>query len=75
VDLNRLLVYGGTFLAARWETLKGGAGGLVLAATLSAFTGAWLGKRLLRKVTLRFVELTVAAMMMVIGAALASGLL
>lgn len=47
---------------------------VILAATLAAFLGAFLGKRRLQKVTLRTVELTVAAMMMLIGTALATGL-
>jgi uncharacterized membrane protein YfcA len=48
---------------------------LVLAATVSAFLGAYFGKRMLKKVTLRVVELTVALMMIGVGIALASGLL
>ncbi|MDP2823292.1 MAG: hypothetical protein Q8O52_11545 [Sulfuritalea sp.] len=48
---------------------------VVLAATLSAFIGAYAGKRLLKKLTLRFVELTVAAMMVLIGGGLACGVL
>ena len=44
-------------------------------ATLSAFAGAYAGKRLLKKVTLRWVERTVATLMVLVGAGLASGLL
>jgi uncharacterized protein len=75
VDTVRLTVYGVAFHAGGWAVLHGDGGGLVLAAAASAFLGAWLGKRLLKKVTLRFVELTVAAMMVLIGAGLACGLL
>ncbi len=75
VDVVRLLVYGAAFQASGWAAVDRGNIGLVLAATLSAFSGAWLGKRLLKKVTLRAVELTVAAMMVLIGAGLAIGLL
>jgi uncharacterized membrane protein YfcA len=46
----------------------------VLVAVLTAFLGTYFGKRLLRKVTLRYVELVVASMMVAIGTALASGL-
>lgn len=74
VDSVRLAVYGAAFQVGSLD-MKGNSGGLVLAATLCAFLGAWLGKKLLKKVTLRFVELTVAAMMALIGAGLASGLL
>lgn len=75
VDMVRLMVYGVVFQAGGWAVLQGEDGRLVLAATLSAFTGAWLGKRLLKKVTLRFVELAVAAMMILIGLGLAGGLI
>ena len=75
VDVVRLLIYGAAFQAGGWIALDGASVDLVLAATLSAFSGAWLGKRLLKKVTLRAVELTVAAMMVLIGAGLATGLL
>ncbi|MBI4740034.1 MAG: TSUP family transporter [Betaproteobacteria bacterium] len=75
VDTVRLAVYGFAFQSGGQAVLQGDSGGLVLAATLSAFAGAWLGKRLLKKMTLRFVELTVAAMMVLIGGGLASGLL
>lgn len=75
VDVVRLLVYSAVFHGGGWAVLQGENGGLVIAATLSAFAGAWLGKRLLKKVSLRFVQLTVAAMMVLIGSGLASGLL
>jgi hypothetical protein len=42
---------------------------------LSAFIGAWLGNRLLKKVTLRMVQLLVAAMLLAIAGALGSGLI
>ncbi len=75
VDTVRIAVYG-LALQAHWATAQNGqAGQTVLAATISAFLGAYFGKRLLKKVTLRNVELTVAAMMMAIGLGLASGLL
>lgn len=75
VDAVRLAVYGAVFHTGGWRVLQGDGGGLVLAATLSAFVGAFIGKRLLRKLTLRAVELSVAAMMMLIGGGLACGLI
>lgn len=75
VDLVRIVVYGFTFQAT-WDSVAGSRSGtLVLIAALSAFFGAYFGKRLLKKVTLRSVELSVAIMMIVIGTGLASGLL
>lgn len=76
VDTVRLTVYGAAFLAGGWQVMQDdNHGGLVLAATLAAFLGAYVGKRLLKKATLRFVELTVAGMMVFIGTGLAAGLL
>lgn len=75
VDAVRLLIYGLTFGAQLLMVQGDRAGSAVLVATGSAFVGAYFGKRLLKKVTLRVVELAVAAMMVLIGSGLASGLL
>lgn len=75
VDLVRIAVYGFTLPVALDHAYSSQSGGLVLAAAVSAFLGSYLGKRLLKKVTLRSVEWTVAVMMVVIGAGLAAGLL
>lgn len=71
VDFSRLSVYAGNML--RPEVT--GEIGLVIAATLAAFAGAWFGKRLIKKVTMETVRLAVAGMMLLIAAGLASGLL
>jgi uncharacterized membrane protein YfcA len=73
VDVVRILVYGSATLASHFEQSSSLAVP-VLIATLCAFAGSWLGKKLLTKVTLRSVQLTVAATMLVIGAGLALGL-
>ena len=73
VDTVRLGVYGITYFTARLEALPQGVGGLVLAATLAAFLGAFIGVRLLDKVTLRAVQLTVAVCMVGVGCALVAG--
>jgi uncharacterized membrane protein YfcA len=71
VDVARTLVYG-------WDYARGGAPvdwNLVAAASLAAFAGAWLGARLLRKVTIRAVQLVVSALLVVVGLGLVLGLL
>lgn len=73
VDAVRLLVYGGAALTGHLEQSRALAVP-VLTATLFAFLGSYFGKKLLTKVTLRSVQLTVAAAMLVIGAGLALGL-
>jgi len=75
VDGARLIVYGGAF----WLFGRGvGAAGipwwLVAVATLSAFAGAYLGKRLLKKVTIDALRFVVGGLLVVVGIALAVGL-
>jgi len=73
VDTMRIAVYGFGLLVADLAALGELALPITVAA-FSAFTGAWAGRRLLDKVTLRSVQLTVAAFMLGAGAALAVGL-
>ena len=75
VDGVRLAIYGTAFQTSGWQMMQGSEGRLVLTATFSAFLGAYFGKKLLKKVTLRGVELTVAGMMGMVGLALITGLL
>lgn len=73
VDVARLLVYGAGF-----ALLSGGSGevpwGLVAAVSLSAFAGAFLGRRLLKKVTLDLLHGIVGWLLVLAGLVLASGL-
>jgi uncharacterized membrane protein YfcA len=72
VDIARLFVYGMDFRMHDFAALKG-AGGIVLIATLAAFTGAAAGNRLIGKVTYRSVRFVVAVMLVAVGLALAAG--
>ena len=57
VDLSRMTVYGLTFFARDFEILRAQGGiGLVVAGSLAAFLGAFLGSRLLQKVTMRSIQ-------------------
>lgn len=72
VDAARLAVYGTAFLT-------GGRGDApiswpsVASATACAFAGAYLGKRLLPKTTVETLRLFVAVLLLLVGAAIASG--
>jgi len=44
-------------------------------ATLAAITGAFFGNRLLKKVTLKFIQKLVAIMLIILSIALGSGLI
>lgn len=71
VDFTRLAVYATRFtetnLLSKWP--------LVLSATLSAIAGAYIGKRLLKKITLKFIQNLVAFMLIIISIALGGGLI
>ena len=74
VDLVRLLIYGVVFYSTRFADVWD-AGPLLVAATLAAFAGAFLGRKLLNKITLRTVQWIVGIMLVLVGVALAAGLI
>lgn len=69
VDFTRLSVYATRFAQAGLiDNLP-----LVAIATLAAITGAFLGNKLLKKVTMHFLQVTVAVMLIVLSVALGMG--
>jgi uncharacterized membrane protein YfcA len=71
VDFTRLSVYASGFnLEDITDNLT-----LVICATLSAMIGAYIGNKLLKKVTIRFLQVTVAVMLIVISVGLGMGLI
>lgn len=74
VDLSRLATYAASFDAASFDP-AGREGLLILVGTLSAFAGAYIATRNLDKVTIAGVRYSVAALMLVIGAAMAAGVI
>jgi uncharacterized membrane protein YfcA len=73
VDASRLLVYGAGFLAEHFSRSQELLAPVAV-GTLCAFAGALLGTRLLKKITLQAVQRIVAAMMLLVGVGLISGL-
>lgn len=71
VDFTRLTVYASRF--AQQNLLDHVTP--VLIATLSAIAGAFLGNRLLKKITIHFVQLTIAVLLVIVAIGLGSGLL
>jgi uncharacterized membrane protein YfcA len=71
VDIARMVIYGADIStqgdAVEWT--------LVIGASVSAFTGAYVGAKVLQKVTLRSVQLIVSALLIVVGAGLITGVL
>lgn len=75
VDVARLGVYGVSQFTSSFEALPPEIVGLVASASLAAFLGAFVGARLLKKVTLHTVQLIVAVCMIGVGGGLAAGLI
>jgi uncharacterized membrane protein YfcA len=74
VDAARLLVYGLGFYAGSLALIAPGMKGLILAATLAAFVGSFVGTRLIKKITLHTIQIIVGVMLIVVGAGIATGL-
>ena len=71
VDFTRLSVYATRFTKAGLsENLT-----LVVCAAFSAIVGAYIGNKLLKKVTMKFLQVTVAIMLIIISLALGAGLI
>lgn len=71
VDITRLSIYATGFeKAGLTDNLD-----LVISATLAAIAGAFLGNKLLKKVTLRFLQVSIAIMLILISIALGAGLI
>jgi len=76
VDVVRLGVYGASALRGHLAALGDGDGiGLVVAATLAAFVGAWSGRRLLHKMTVRLVQLVVGILLLLLAFGIGAGIL
>lgn len=75
VDATRLGIYGLSHLTSNFAQLTPEVWTIVGAATLSAFLGAFVGSRVLKKITLRAVQIVVAVTMIALGSGLALGLI
>ena len=76
VDISRLAVYGATFFSRDFEILKSQGGlQLVLAGCLAAFLGAFIGSRLLKKITMQAIQTIVGIMLFLLAIAMGVGLI
>lgn len=71
VDFSRLAVYGGHLARSRYQDYWG----LMIAAILSAFAGVFIGSRLIKKITMKTVQVIVSVMLFVIALALGAGII
>lgn len=71
VDFTRLSVYASRFSkSGLQENIT-----VVICATLAAIAGAFIGNKLLKKITLKFIQKLVAVMLIVLSLALGSGMI
>jgi uncharacterized membrane protein YfcA len=71
VDFTRLSIYATRFTnSGLTENIT-----LVLCATFAGIFGSYFGNKLLKKITLRFLQITIAIMLIIISIALGLGLL
>ena len=76
VDLARLVVYAGAIGGVQSEYgLGSGEWTLIATGVTAAFAGVLLGKRMLHKVTMKFIQILVGVLLMAIALALGSGIL
>ena len=76
VDISRLAVYGATFFSRDFAILKSQGGlQLVLAGCLAAFLGAFIGSRLLKKITMQAIQTIVGIMLFLLAIAMGVGLI
>ncbi len=76
VDLFRLVTYGVTFFSSHFDqVIETGGIGLVAAATLAAFVGAFTGSRLMKKVTMKTVQGIVGVMLILLAIGLGTGII
>ncbi|MBI2470911.1 MAG: sulfite exporter TauE/SafE family protein [Planctomycetes bacterium] len=75
VDIARLAVYGATFFSKNLAVIQNQVGiGLIAAATLTAFLGSFIGSRLIKKITMRTIQIIVGILLLFLSFALSVGL-
>lgn len=76
IDITRIAVYSNSFLNT--EIFSAGKGNilyLIITGIIAAFAGSFLGSKLLKKVTIKSIKYSVAAMLIVIGLLLGAGVI
>ena len=74
VDLSRVAVYGRAFLSTESTSIGRAHAPLIVAATVAALCGAWIGLRWMNKVSLTFVRRLVGGLLLLLSLALGLGI-
>ncbi len=76
VDVTRLATYGAAFFLDHFQSLRDAGGlGIVALTTLAAFAGAFAASRLMKKVTMRAVQIIVGGLLLLVALGLMGGLI
>ncbi len=76
VDISRITVYGLAFFLSDFEVMKTQGGfGLVATGSVAAFAGAFIGTRLLKKVTMDTIQKIVSILLIFLALAIGTGLI
>jgi uncharacterized protein len=75
VDMARLLVYGIAFYSTNFMNIDSSISSLVVVACVFAFIGSFFGKKLLKKMEFKKLQILVGIMLLFLGASLALGLI
>lgn len=74
VDVSRVAIYGATFFSKHFTAVgEHGESGLIIAGILCAWFGSFIGVRVLKKITLKTVQVIVGGLLLVLAAALGFG--
>jgi uncharacterized membrane protein YfcA len=73
VDMARLVIYGAMFLGGGTNVLAGG-GWLIVTGCLAAFCGVLIGKRFIRKITMKTIQTLTGIMLLGIALTLGAGI-
>lgn len=75
VDTVRIPIYGWSLYSEKFiYAMSGGMKGILIAASLTAFLGSYIGSRLIEKVTFKTIQLVVSCMLFILGIAISIGL-
>lgn len=76
VDISRLAVYGVSFFSSKTDIFaEPDMKGILICGILAAFAGSYAGTRLIKKVTMRNIQVIVGAMLLALALALGSGII
>jgi len=75
VDVTRLLVYGSAFYSEKFTyAVSSEMRGILIAASLTAFLGSYIGSKLIHRITFYVIQTIVGIMLLILGVVIAMGM-